>query len=252
MATKKTTPKKTSKKTTVIHTTSDFTVCSDALESLLNGFGNGDTTQVQEAILLLNNTFNGHINKKPADVSPNVAKLSEKAYSLINQFHASVKTVKFGFDPATVNMHSTNLPDASRKLNYVLQSTHDAAQILFGLVERQEKILQDGDLAVAKLAEAARGNPAVAVYVAEHKRRMNQMQEVLSEVVTSQEFQDLCGQALKKVIKLVEEMEKNLATLLDCFGVEVPSAAETLESSPDTTKINQDDANNLLKELGLG
>ena len=75
-----------------------------------------------------------------------------------------------------------------------------------------------------------------------------------SDILVSQNFQDLSGQTLKKVIKLVQELESNMVELLALFGAtEATEVVEISESEEEPSKgsLDQDDADAVLKELGF-
>jgi chemotaxis protein CheZ len=216
--------------------------CSEAIEQLLVGFANGNLNQVQDAIRMM-------VQGRDSD------RLTGKISAMVEDFHRSVRSVSHGFDPASITMHTTNIPDAARKLEYVLHATNEASHKLFLLVEKQEGVLNRGDHALQQLELAVdkQGLPRelLTSFSAEYKEVTTQAREVLSDIIMTQEFQDLCGQALKKVLKLVQEMEGNLGTLLKCLGVEL-SAAVAEESVPAATvKVDQDSADDLLKQFGF-
>jgi chemotaxis protein CheZ len=211
-----------------------------ALEQLLEGFGHGNIEQVRLALSLLGN-------------GPEIDRLNGRAQELLAKFHRTVWAVKDGLDPSSITMTSTNIPDAARKLEYVLSATNDATHKLFGLVEHQESVLKREEAAMAKLHQsiAAGADPraCLAAFEEEHKSCIEEGRKVLSEMVMTQTFQDLCGQALKKVLKLVQELESNLSCLLSQLRINVePPKETTSQASPG---VSQDDVDDLLKQFGF-
>lgn len=223
--------------TTVVVSSETEHAYAEALEKILIGFGNGDLEQIREA---MNSIAQG----------PDMLRLQERLGAIVKEFHSTVTNVKSGLDPASITMSSTNIPDAARKLEYVLNATNDATHKLFGIIERQENLISEGDAALERLkSELNNGvNPteALAHYEADYKRWTGATHEALSEAVMTQEFQDLCGQALKKVLNLVQEMEGNLTTLLKHLGVDVNQPTE-----PVAEKLEQDNVDDLLKQFGF-
>ena len=84
-------------------------------------------------------------------------------------------------------MHTTNIPDAARKLDYVLHATNEASHKLFLLVEKQETVLNRGDHALQQLENAVgeKGLPPelIAAFSAEYKEVTAQAREVLSDII---------------------------------------------------------------------
>jgi chemotaxis protein CheZ len=210
---------------------------AEALEKILIGFGNGDVEQIRSAMNLIGQ-------------GPDMLRLQERLGTFVKDFHSTVTNVKSGLDPASITMSSTNIPDAARKLEYVLNATNDATHKLFGIIERQENLISEGDAALEKLkTELQNGvNPieALARYETDYKRWTGATHQALSEAVMTQEFQDLCGQALKKVLNLVQEMEGNLTALLKHLGIDIHQPKE-----PVAEKLEQDNVDDLLKQFGF-
>jgi chemotaxis protein CheZ len=82
--------------------------------------------------------------------------------------------------------------------------------------------------------------------------------EVLnSKVLMAQTFQDLTGQSIRKVIQLVQSLEKQLVELVKTFGDHMestpagPSASLDDPTGTSTGKLAQDDADSVLKQFGF-
>jgi chemotaxis regulatin CheY-phosphate phosphatase CheZ len=76
------------------------------------------------------------------------------------------------------------------------------------------------------------------------------MHAVSHDIVLSQEFQDLCGQKIKKVLRLVCDVECYLRALLDQLHIDLPSGKSAAEIEADQS-VDQESTDQLLKELGL-
>jgi chemotaxis protein CheZ len=212
---------------------------AEAVEKILIGFGHGNLDEVRNGMNLLGQ-------------GPDMAKLQARLGTMVQEFHTTITNVKLGLDPESISMSSTNIPDAAKKLDYVLSATSESTHRLLGLIERQERYLADSDAAVNSLKEAiANGTPAEEAFKKYEDGYLSwsaSFKETLSEAVMTQEFQDLCGQALKKVQKLVAGLEGTLSSLLKHLRVEInPSTAPT----PDETAMAQDSVDDLLKDLGF-
>jgi chemotaxis regulatin CheY-phosphate phosphatase CheZ len=226
--------------TTIMETDNESSVtCVTALEELLMGLAHGDITVVKNAI--------GRFGQRPEINRPN-----EKVPHILQSFHETVSSFRARLDPATLTMTSTNIPDATKKLKEVLSSTNEATHKLFALVERQEALLDKGDAYLSELEASIQQQPAAALFVKEFANRYRNLNAeargIATEMVMTQEFQDLCGQSLKKVLILVQGLESQLVSLLTQLKVEVPPPQ--LGAEP-TRLGQQDDVDNLLEDLGF-
>jgi len=77
----------------------------------------------------------------------------------------------------------------------------------------------------------------------------NTLEDDLTEIITTQSFQDLTGQIIKKVISLVGDLEAELVHLIATFGVKIEQTDNTDNIVPE--KVTQNDVNDLLKEFGF-
>ena len=224
--------------TTIIEDDKDH-LYAEAVEKILVGFGHGNLEEIRSGMNLLGQ-------------GPDMAKLQDKLGSLVQEFHSTITNVRLGLDPESISMSSTNIPDAAKKLEYVLNATNDATHQLLSIVERQEQYLNDADQAVVELkkdlANGVAATEAFQRYETGYQNWSSSFREALSEAVMTQEFQDLCGQALKKVLKLVAGLEGTLSNLLKHLRVEI-NPATTPPS--DETSLKQDSVDDLLKDLGF-
>ena len=152
-------------------------------------------------------------------------------------------------------MTSTNIPDAIVKLSAVLHETNEASQKVFSLIDKHNDITKVCDSSLTEL-ELLLGNQSPNMgEIRELTRRcraLNQAsQTVAHEIIMAQEFQDLCGQRIKKVMKLLSDMECYLRSLLASLGVDIPSGHRTTEEKETAKELDQTLTDTLLKELGF-
>ncbi|MCP5284574.1 MAG: protein phosphatase CheZ [Burkholderiaceae bacterium] len=139
------------------------------------------------------------------------------------QLHSAV--VQLGVD-GYLHRIASEIPDARERLVYVGQLTDRAAHKVLGLVEQGQpecRALRDDAQALCARLDAAAGSasPEQAALLAEARRfaeqaaaRADQQHETLSEIMLSQDFQDLSGQVIQKVVKIITETEDQLLGLL--------------------------------------
>lgn len=117
-------------------------------------------------------------------------------------------------------MTRTNLSDASRNLEELVEITSRAAHKTIEIAEEQQKIYQNNKDKIAP-------------------SDLENLQRLSLDLIIAQEYQDLSGQVLKKVVTLVSKVESELDKLLNELGASV-------EKSKVHTPVNQDSTDELL------
>jgi chemotaxis protein CheZ len=143
-----------------------------------------------------------------------------------------------------IQVAAHELPDACERLLYVKQMTEQASHKVFALVDQLQADIQ----ALRGLAGAP--DPAALVALAERQQALS------TELMLTQEFQDLSGQVINKVVKLLESVERPLQQVLDHAGNAVvqhlPQNGNDLAGvqTPDKA-LKQDDVDDLLASMGF-
>ncbi len=189
----------------------------------------------------------------------------ERLGQITRQLHQAMS--ELGFDK---HLHriANEIPDARDRLSYVGQMTDAAAHRVLGLVEKarpgcaalgaasleQEQLMQD-------VIESGRGDGQAlqaALAFAQKARFHSQAQdEALGEIMMSQDFQDLSGQVIKRVIDIISRTETQLLQLLSQSApehlAEAAAAANEQLQGPQTPEkaLKQDDVDDLLASLGF-
>jgi len=149
---------------------------------------------------------------------------------LTRELHEALKS--FQLDARIAEFAEKEIPDAKERLGYVISMTEQAAHRTMDLVERSlpltEGLARDG----RRLAEEwgrfrarrmdAEAFRALARELDTFLPRVAEDAETvrgqLTEVLMAQDFQDLTGQIIRKVITLVQEVEGNLVELVRISG----------------------------------
>jgi chemotaxis protein CheZ len=140
--------------------------------------------------------------------------------------HAALE--RFRFDSRLVSIAEKEMPDARARLEHVLTLTDDAAHRTLDLVE-QSIPAADGTARAAReqlelwRARTGEDMPELVVFLSNTVTNMEAVREKLSEVLLAQGYQDLTGQIIRGVMKLVGELEHALGDLVRLSGVS-PSA----------------------------
>lgn len=163
----------------------------------------------------------------------------------------------------------SEIPDARERLTYVAQMTESAAHKVLGLVDaaqpacnalREQAVAQRAVLAPlldsteGPVREALQGALALADAA---EKTADQQYGTLTEIMMSQDFQDLSGQVIKKVIDIISQTETQLLQLLSQSAPEhlaaAAAAANEQLQGPQTPEkaLKQDDVDDLLSSLGF-
>ena len=113
------------------------------------------------------------------------------------------------------------LPDARSRLNYVVRKTGEAAEKVLNSVDQAK--LEHSAVAsqTRRIAQAMLADPVQAVasgavlkFVGEVEAAMARMDQHLTDIMLAQDFHDLTGQVVAKVVTLATDLEASLVKLL--------------------------------------
>jgi chemotaxis protein CheZ len=135
---------------------------------------------------------------------------------------------RFRVDSRLVDLAQKEVPDAKHRLDHVLKLTDEAAHRTMDLVEQSGPLADRTAREAGELVEMWRRFRARKIDVDEFRelvRRldvfleaartdMDKVRSNLSEVLLAQGYQDLSGQIIRGVMKLVAELELALADLV--------------------------------------
>lgn len=158
------------------------------------------------------------------------------------RLHDSLKSFKDAIDPKFTSLASCDVPNAIDRLQFVIDKTEEAANKTMGIVEKH---LLEMDELSARIRVLEGPDDAVQ-YIKDFK---NRLEDDLTEIITTQSFQDITGQTIKKVILLVGEIEKELVGMIAAFGLKTdarPMAKEAVREM-----VSQSDVDDLLKDFGF-
>lgn len=149
---------------------------------------------------------------------------------------------------AAVEQALHELPDVGERLRYVKQLTEGAANKVFALVETA----QSQAAALRRHAdEMASSAPELAALL---RQQSDAQSAWATELLMSQDFQDLSGQVVNKVLALLQSLEAPLQQLLDSTGAQAQDHSQAGElagvQTPDKA-LKQDDVDDLLASLGF-
>jgi chemotaxis protein CheZ len=138
------------------------------------------------------------------------------------------------------------MPYAVDKLQFVIAETEAAANKTTDVVEKYFQSLESfGDH--LKMVDG----PAESIRY--FQAFQSELENDLTTILTTQQFQDLTGQTIRKVMAVVADIENELVKLVTTFGDApldlIPAAISAPAEAPET--VSQSDVDDLLKELGF-
>ncbi len=172
-----------------------------------------------------------------------------------------------------VEKAASSIPDARDRLNYVATLTQQAAERVLNATEAAQPLVQNIGGEALRLGSQWHQLFDKQLNVDQFKTLVTQTvafldvlpkqtkmtDSYLLEIMMAQDFQDLTGQVIKKIIDLTQDMEKQLLTLL------LESAPASVKAGYDTGLLNgpvinphgqnvvtsQDQVDDLLESLGF-
>lgn len=164
------------------------------------------------------------------------------------------------------------VPDACERLEYVGKMTEKAANRVLGLIDEAKPDCDEVRRRGLEIAEAMRrlaDSPEIdptrarvmmrmcADYAANAATFADRQNQVLTEVMMAQDFQDLSGQVIGKVMNILFRVEEELRHVLDAGELPEPAASATGSTDalagvqvPDRA-MQQDDVDDLLASMGF-
>lgn len=178
---------------------------------------------------------------------------------------------ELGLDQA-VKEAAHAIPDARDRLHYVARMTEQAANRVLNIAENLQPVqeeLQNRAVALderwqawfdhpVELEEARELVDDTRAMIKEIPQNAKRTQEALLDIIMAQDFQDLTGQVIMKMLHVVTAIETELVqVLIDSVPQERREEAQSLLNGPavDQTKpdivTSQDQVDDLLDSLGF-
>lgn len=173
-----------------------------------------------------------------------------------------------GWDVALHRL-AREIPDARGRLGHVAQLTDKAASTVLDIVDDAQPRCEAAAGEAAELSSRlavlcghadlgvgeARAALAEAAAALAHQSAVNRLQAgLLSQIMLAQDFQDLSGQVIKKVIGILDHAEQQVCQLLaQSRGPASAAAAPARLEGPQTPEkaVAQEDVDDLLASLGF-
>jgi len=221
----------------------------------------GESAQADQLLL-------GMVDAAERPIYQEVGRLTREVHEAINDFLQ---------DARLHALADHEIKDAAERLSYVITMTEQAANTTLNAVEAGMPVVEAlareaGELGTdwqkfrereMTVEEFRRLTPALADFLIRVGADSEALHGRLSEVLMAQDFQDLTGQIIRKVIKLVKDVEDKLVHIIRLSGeqktaVEAPRAPDIGASGPAVPGVDkgdvvhgQDEVDDLLSSLGF-
>jgi len=162
-----------------------------------------------------------------------IGKLTRDLHDTLNSFH---------LDTRLTSLAAQDIPDAKDRLEYVMTLTAEAANKTMDAVEDGINIVGgiksnaiDLDAGWQKVRKKELDGvqfrelcASTETFISTTASGSVELHSLLQEALMAQDFQDLTGQVIKRVIQLVHEVEESLVATIKMFG-EMTEYQEALE-----------------------
>ena len=146
---------------------------------------------------------------------------------------------QFRNDSRLLDLAEREVPDARHRLAHVLKLTDEAAHQTMDLIDQScplldtitreaERLLKDGNVSGEMHNESMRD---VALFAGTALDNARSVRSKLTDVLLTQGYQDLSGQIIRSVMKLVGELELALNTLVRIGNLQTPSTRREAEAA---------------------
>jgi chemotaxis protein CheZ len=200
------------------------------------------------------------------------AAIYEEIGVIARDLHESLKNFMDTIDQGLKEMIEDRLPDSGNRLEHILELTEKAATTTLNHVEAMQSRNREEQENLTRLRGLLQRLSAIGDQARRCLREsgslldsldasLRQNHDDLITVLTAQDYQDLTGQIILKILRILKDLEYRLVNLIRTFGGEAQSArapsAERNElygpahSGKEGTLQSQDDVDDLLAELGL-
>ncbi len=215
------------------------------VQTLLNAFSSGDIQGAEKAIESISTLGERKIFSE-------VGKITRNLHDALGGFKNLV-------DPRLKSLTQEEMPEASDKLKFVIEKTSDSAHKTINIVEKYMSLQLEMSARLDDIENEFSGkmSDGSVESIAFIKDNLADMNNGFMEIMLAQEFQDITGQILKKVMGLISELELELVDLVRIFGSKVEGKKCSDELSGPQIKeaedvlANQDDVDSLLSDLGF-
>ena len=240
---------------------SDTAALRDTVDKLARALEEGNGATVSNLLDEITNT-------RDSDLFQQMGQITRK-------LHESLTNLQL--DPAICKLAEHEIPDAKKRLDYVIEQTEQAAHKTLNGLEKAMPIASGFsqcaetlqlELQALRSKQPLNGEAAELLtkfdsFSSEVREGTKAINTQLSDVLLAQEYQDLTGQVIRRVIELVHEVENQLVSLIRLAGgqprhsdreavdpIQAEGPQVDTQASPSVMN-DQDEVDSLLSDLGF-
>ena len=222
-------------------------------------------------------------NKETSEVNRLVGELTtlresslfQELGKLTREIHESINS--FSEDDRVAELAEHEIPDATERLNFIVEKTNDAAHKTMNGAEETMAVVSDfsdhagviknrwdqfrnRELSKEEFVSLSDDIDEFMTSIPGETAKINQS---MTEVMLAQDYQDLTGQMIKQVISMVKEVEEKLVRLVAISGASLKDSSDQPKdgtkahgpqlptANKEDVATNQDDVDDLLASLGF-
>lgn len=234
------------------------------VRTLLEAVESGDRTSADRI-------FQEMASERDESMFQEIGKLTRELHEALNNFR---------IDSELTDIADKEIPDARERLQYVITMTEQSANKTMDAVEASMPICDEMEKRVKDIHERWQRfmrremEPQefrdfckeIDDVLQEQNKGTAQVRSALSDILMAQDFQDITGQIITKVITLVSNLESSLVTLIKDSGgilaesetVDKPTSERDKLDGPQVPGVEnteavsgQDEVDDLLSSLGF-
>jgi len=205
--------------------------------------------QARQLVVFLENGEQDKANQLILETaSQEQSQLFAEVGKLTRQLHEALKS--FELDTRLTDITTDAIPDAKKRLNYVMEMTENAANKTMDAVEASLPLAQEiaDEIADIKptwdrlmnreieLGEFKSLCHSIDKFMSSSHHKTDELQMLMTNVLMAQDYQDLTGQVIRRVIELVREVEESLIHLLTAFAAQGEVEPAQLTEQPEETE----------------
>jgi chemotaxis protein CheZ len=157
---------------------------------------------------------------------------------LTRQLHDALRELGYDRD---LESAVGSLPDARSRLSYISRLTGEAAEKVLNGVDETKLELAKLSTGAVEMADALRRDPVSAVasgklmcFLGEVGQSASRADAQLTDIMLAQDFHDLTGQVIRKVVALAQSLETQLVQLLIASTPQEEGHASVADASVQT------------------
>ncbi|MEJ5347443.1 MAG: protein phosphatase CheZ [Desulfosoma sp.] len=227
----------------------------EAIKDFMQALSDGDLQRAEE--ILANLAENRHPG------------LYKEIGGIARALHNSLRDFVRTMDPSLREMVEEKIPDSGNRLEHIIKLTESAANTTLDHVEALQKRNEKDQGRLEAISEVLTGLHPLGEnaqkkleeatgLVRELMVSTQKSHEDFIRILTAQDYQDLTGQIIMKIMALLEDLEAKLVQLIAKFGVKVEKSKKAKEElygpaheALEDALHSQSDVDALLAEFGF-